>query len=251
MNKQKKKNGNGIGWTDYTFNPIAGCFHGCRWTMPDGSEANCYADDVASGIASLAYPEGFRNHYWKPEKLHEPFDLPRPSKIFLGSMADVMGNWVEEEQIEQVLKTCGEASQHTFQLLTKNAPRLLKFAFPPNVWVGVSIPPTFFSGHQLTMDQQRRMFEKSLQVLEQVKATVRWMSLEPLSWDVAPLMSGHPLQWAVVGAASRGRTFYQPKPEWVSDLLHIFDGGGTPMYMKSNLAWEPRRTDFPKHKKAR
>ena len=93
------------------------------------------------------------------------------------------------------------------------------------------------------------MFEKSLQVLEQVKATVRWMSLEPLSWDVAPLMSGHPLQWAVIGAASRGRTFYQPKSEWVADLLHIFDGGGTPVYMKSNLEWKPRRIDFPKQKK--
>ena len=45
-------------------------------------------------------------------------------------MADLMGNWVQPGQIEQVLNVCALASQHTFQLLTKNAPRLLKFGSP-------------------------------------------------------------------------------------------------------------------------
>jgi protein gp37 len=109
----------------------------------------------------------------------------------------------------------------------------------------VSIPPTYINGKQLSQDQQRWMFEKSLDVLAQVNVPVRWMSLEPLSWDVAPLMQDHPLQWAVIGAASRGRIFYQPKQNWVSDLLNVFDGSGTPVFMKSNLAWTPRRMDMP------
>jgi protein gp37 len=52
MNKQvNRKNGaivsRGIEWTDYTWNPIKGGFHACQWEMPDGSIANCYAEDVA------------------------------------------------------------------------------------------------------------------------------------------------------------------------------------------------------------
>ena len=37
MNKQAKSEiKRGIEWTDYTWNPIGGCQHGCRWEMPDG-----------------------------------------------------------------------------------------------------------------------------------------------------------------------------------------------------------------------
>lgn len=32
MNKQDKGNGRrGIEWTEYTWNPVGGCQHGCRW----------------------------------------------------------------------------------------------------------------------------------------------------------------------------------------------------------------------------
>lgn len=43
MNKQKTAKGRGIEWTDYTWNPVRGCQHGCRWTMPDGTIAKCYS----------------------------------------------------------------------------------------------------------------------------------------------------------------------------------------------------------------
>ena len=53
MNKQEKiKNGKligrGIQWTDFTWNVNAGCFHRCRWAMPDGSVAICYAEEIAN-----------------------------------------------------------------------------------------------------------------------------------------------------------------------------------------------------------
>ncbi|MDL1924295.1 DUF5131 family protein [Chloroflexi bacterium CFX3] len=242
MNKQTMR---GIEWTDYTWNPIGGCKHACRWTMPDGSVAICYAESVAEGVARDAYPHGFKHHYWQPKRLAEPLAVKTPSKIFLDSMSDLMGKWVLDEQIEAVLDVCRRADWHTFQLLTKNAPRLLRFDFPPNVWVGVSAPPSQMLGRTLTHDQQVRMVVRQLEVLDQMRSPVRWMSIEPLSFDIAPLLKDSPLEWAVIGAASNGAKTYQPQAEWVQDLLHVLDRQSIPVFFKGNLQWQPCRSNFP------
>ncbi len=246
MNRQLKSSAKrGIEWTDYTWNPVGGCQHGCRWVMPDGSIAECYAETIAERVANTAYPYGFEHHYWRPEVLQEPLRLARPSRIFLDSMSDLMGHWVGDEEIEQVLEVCRRADWHQFQLLTKNAPRLLQFDFPPNVWVGVSVPPSIMFGKRLSPSQQSRMLTRMLSILHQVKATVRWMSIEPLSFDMAPLLEGANLDWAVIGAATNGKRAYQPKREWVQNVLDVLDAEGVKVFFKGNLKWTPWREEFP------
>lgn len=253
MNKQSP----GIEWTHpfgrpgYTWNPVAGCFHKCRWTMPDNTIAVCYAETTANGVAGNAYQEGFDHHYFKPHKLNEPLKLESPAGIFLDSMSDLMGHWVPDEQIHAVLDMCEKAYWHIFFLLTKNAPRLLKFTFPSNVWVGVSMPPDYFMGRLLDQDKQYRMLDKSLDILNVTRANIRWMSFEPLSWDVAPLLADNaPLEWAVIGAASKGREYYQPNPEHVGGLLQVLDRQEIPVFFKGNLRGNPAtinrwREDYP------
>lgn len=244
MNKQEKnKNGQlvgrGIQWTDYTWNPIGGCMHRCRWTMPDGSEAVCYAETVATKFTH-AYKQGFEYHYWRPGKLDDPLKVKEPSKIFLDSMSDIMGHWVPEDQINQVLGVSRKACWHTFQLLTKNAPRLLNFNFPANVWVGASSPPDYMWGKQLNRKQKTKMLDKTLKTLADVDAPVRWMSIEPLSWDVSELVAANaPLQWVVIGAATNGPKVYQPEPANVSRLLEVFDRQGVPVFFKGNIWGNP------------
>jgi protein gp37 len=253
MNKQHKSPAQrGIEWTDYTWNPVGGCQHACRWQMPDGSVAVCYAETVAERLATSAYPDGFAHHYWRPEILQEPLKVKQPAKIFLDSMSDLMGGWVPDEQVEAVLDICRQAHWHTFQLLTKNAPRLLQFSFPPNVWIGVSAPPSEMLGKRLSHRQQVRMVERQLAVLAQVRVPVRWMSIEPLSFDIAPLLKGAPLEWAVIGAATNGRKTYQPRAEWIENLLALFDQQGVKVFFKGNLAWnaETWREDFPRSEQA-
>lgn len=246
MNKQSKSTGKrGIEWTDYTWNPVGGCQHGCRWVMPDGSLAECYAETVAERIATSAYPHGFEYHYWRPEVLDEPLRLAKPARIFLDSMSDLMGHWVSDEEIEQVLDICRKAPWHQFQLLTKNAPRLLKFRFPSNVWVGVSAPPSIMFGRPLSLGQQAMMLRRMLGVLRQVEVPIRWMSIEPLSFDIASLLAGGNLQWAVIGAATNGATAYQPQREWVANVLDVLDAQGTKVFFKGNLVWNPWREDLP------
>jgi protein gp37 len=210
MNKQQNgRGGRGIEWCDYTWNPVRGCQHGCRWTMPDGTVAECYAETIAERVAQRAYAQGFEHHYWNPNVLDEPLKQKVPSRIFLDSMSDLMGHWVPKEQVEQVLDICRQAHWHTFQLLTKNAPRLKEFDFPPNVWVGVSAPPSIMFGRPLSLDQQTRMLETMLKVLRDIRVPIRWMSIEPLSFDIAPLLVDSNLQWAVIGAATNGAKAYR------------------------------------------
>lgn len=249
MNKQYKKNKDGtysrsIEWTHYygagsgyTWNPIAGCVHDCKWTMPDGNIASCYAGEVADRFHSdKVYPQGFAHHYWNPELLKEPIKHKTPAGIFAGSMSDVFGATVPADQIQQVLDVIEQCPQHVFFLLTKNAPRLDKFSFPANAWVGVSMPPSFMFGKALTPEQKLRYLQRSYESLERIKGGgPTWLSIEPLSWNVAPDLENAPVSWAVIGAASNGRTVYQPEPVWVKDALSVLDSIDCKVFYKGNI----------------
>ncbi len=261
MNEQKAPNG--IEWTrirkpdgtrtrGFTWNVLGGCQHACQWEMPDGKIAECYAKTVAERVAQRAYPDGFEAHYFHPARLKEPLKLKEPAGIFLDSMSDLMGHWVPDEEIHQVLEVCREAPWHTFFLLTKNAPRLLNFEFPDNVWVGVSSPPDWMFGKRLNRQQQTRMLHRSLKVLNEVKAKIRWISAEPLSWDCADIFAEHPnaVQWVVIGAASNGPTEYPPDPATVASLLTVLDEQSIPVFYKGNMrtlqmAMDDWREEFP------
>lgn len=248
------KNGKGIEWTHVpgtvagaSLNPTAGCFHGCLWEMPDGDVAGCYAEGLASRFGNR-YPHGFAHHYWHPDRLLEPAKKKEPHGIFIGSMADVYGHWVEGWQIDAILDMCMEADWHTFLTLTKNPMRMLDFWMSDNVWAGCSLP----GGPLLAERNAHNAMMVYLRYMHDLWATVRWFSFEPLWFDVATtlrnwLESGLslPMEWAVIGAASKGAKLYQPRSEWVQGLLDVCDEHEIPVFMKHNLHWPERRMEFP------
>lgn len=259
MNRQKPPKG--IEWTriqrsdgsvlpGYTWNPTGGCYHGCTWQMPDGSVTECYAKTVAERIARGSYQQGFEHHYWRPHQLNEPLRLREPAGIFVGSMADLFGHWVPREQIDQVLDVMDAAHWHTFQTLSKYPLRLSEFDFPANVWVGVSLP----AGHLMSAKGAARALSAYLRHMEAIEASVRFLSIEPLWFDTAPVLARWlaererlPFEWAIIGAASNGRKLFQPEPAWTQSLLHLLDAQGIPVFFKGNLAWpsEKWRDFFP------
>jgi len=275
LNEQSPDSPNAIHWTriilpngtrlrGFTANPIGGCFHGCQWHMPNGQRAICYAKDTAEGLARSAYSEGFEHHYWRPHILSAFPKLKEPAGIFVGSMADVFGHWVPDDQIEQILQAMADANHHTYFLLTKNAPRLRKFSFPPNVWLGVSVPPDYMyqdedtHPRKLSDHQKYRMLEASLKTLAARDLPVRWVSFEPLSWDVSEIVERHPgaIQWAVIGAASNGPAKYPPDEAHLKALLKVLDDQGVPVNFKGNLKSLPWaaanwREQFPTPKPVR
>lgn len=267
MNKQNPPNA--IEWTrirnpdgtvrpGYTWNPVAGCHHGCRWQMPDGAVAVCYAETVAERVAQKAYPHGFAHTYWHPERLKEPGNLKEPAGIFVDSMSDLMDSKVESGSIQQVIETMRAHPQHVFQVLTKNAPRLLKFEWPDNAWVGVSTPPDWYMGKRLSAAQRLAFFETGIKALRELRyrgVPVTWFSAEPFPTDMALAPSFGRLNywpdWCVIGAASDGATLYAPDLEAVQQEVAALEQRNTTIFFKGNmrcLPWAAQnwRDGFPR-----
>lgn len=263
MNRQNPPKG--IEWTrirdadgtvrpGYTWNPTGGCFHGCTWQMPDGSITECYAKTIAERFTS-GYPHGFERHYWRPHALNAPLKLKESAGIFVGSMADLFGHWAPEAQIRQVLEVMTDADWHIFQTLSKFPIRLPSFnPFPENVWVGVSLP----AGHLMSQSGGARALKAYLRHLRKIEATVRFMSIEPLWFDVAPVFEEWlategelPFEWAIIGAASNGRQVFQPEAAWTGRLVELLDEERVPVFFKGNMEWDYWREGFPPGTSAR
>jgi protein gp37 len=218
----------------------------------------CYAEDLAeNGLAKPGYPNGFEHHYFRPNNIRELTAGTAPLMIFMDSMSDLFGSWVPEEQLTQVLAAMGRAEHITFQSLTKAPGRLMKFAhlFPRNLWVGVSSPPDFMMAANGRVEQfdnlpmrpanpmphgsKVRFLQKALAELKRVKEVsgcTTWMSWEPVSWDMAPYMSAEMMpDWVIIGAASKGRQYYQPDPAHIEPLLELADAAGTAVFYKGNI----------------
>lgn len=245
----------GIEWSriygrrGYTWNPTAGCLHGCTWQMPDGSLTECYAKTQAeSKYVARHYPAGFEAHYWHPDRLDEPLRVKTPSGVFVGSMADLFGHWVPGEQIDRVLSVMRRADWHIFQTLSKYPIRVAETTFPKNVWAGVSLP----AGHTMSESGAVRALKAYLKHMALIRASVRFMSIEPLWFDAADVFETWveyhgklPFEWAIIGAASKGFQYYQPERWWVERLLAVLDRQKIPVFFKGNLDWTPRREQFP------
>ena len=99
-----KTGGRGIQWTDTTIGTVGGCLHDCRWQMPTGEVAICYAKELAeSGVAKQAYPEGFEHHYWRPQALKQLAAGKEPLLIFVDSMSDLFAANVPAEHVKATL----------------------------------------------------------------------------------------------------------------------------------------------------
>lgn len=225
--------------------------HDCMWKMPDGTIAGCYAKSLAeTGVAQSQYPHGFEHHYWRPHVLKQLSAKKTPQLIFVDSMSDMFAHNVPEEQLLQVFDEIRKAPQHVFQSLTKAAPQILKYLkhLPSNLWVGVSSPPDFMMGKELTERQQMQMLERSMEVLRTVReetGNIVWMSAEPISWDLTTVLHNlHPLDWIVIGAASDGPRYFQPDAQHVVRLLDLMDATSTPVFFKGNIEATFEANDF-------
>jgi protein gp37 len=121
--------GEGISWTDQTWNPMRGCSkvsEGCK---------NCYAATMAGRFSGpgepydgLAKPGGF----WTGKvrliatKLPDPIRWTKPRKIFVNSMSDVFHETVSIAEIASVFAVMLVADRHIYQILTKRPERMVQ-----------------------------------------------------------------------------------------------------------------------------
>jgi protein gp37 len=143
-------------------------------------------------------------------------------------MGDLMGDWVPDRWIHQVIEAIWDAPQHTFQLLTKNPARYREFKWPPNVWFGTSI-----DGNGGSMERLAIMRDDDL--LNWGDA-IRFVSFEPLLADV----TAHPefeldgLDWVIVGAQT-GPGADPINLNYVANLGYQVICRRIPFFMKDNV----------------
>jgi protein gp37 len=138
---------------------------------------------------------------------------------FVNSMSDLFHEDVAWSLIEQVFDTMQAAPQHTFQVLTKRAENMRRFAEYwafhhseplPNVWLGVSVE-----------DQPRA--DERIPLLLQTPAAVRFISAEPLLGpvDLDPWLYRVRVRPGLACRAYRG----EPNEEIVPRLDWVIVGG--------------------------
>jgi len=110
------------GTQGYTFNPITGCLNNCSY---------CYGKRIAKRFGDDYMPKYHPDRYIEAEK------LKKPSTIFVGSMGDMFGDWVNPEQFNNI----AFPKRHIYLFLTKNPSGYKRISLPAtnNNWRGITI----------------------------------------------------------------------------------------------------------------
>lgn len=191
-----------IEWTESTWNPVTGCTKistGCK---------NCYAERMAKrlqAMGQLNYRNGFKLTCHR-HVLDLPLHWKKPQMIFVNSMSDLFNKQVPEDFILKIFATMNEASQHTFQILTKRATHLedLSSSLPwsKNIWMGVTV--------------ENSDFKERINSLRRTGAYIKFLSLEPLLGDVG-VLNLEDIDWVIVGGES-GPKARPMKASWVRNI---------------------------------
>ena len=162
--------------------------------------------------------------------------IKKPSTIFVGSMSDIFGEWIETEWIEQILEVVKKCTQHKFLFLTKNPIRYKYFQSNmgayENCWFGY----TQTSGYS----------EQFLEIYDVFDVNHYYISAEPLLGNV--LLLGNE-SWIIIGALNKNGKPCVTKKEWVLSLLKQADSFKIPVFIKDSL-YElypelPKRREVP------
>lgn len=160
-----------IEWTEITWNPVTGCTKlspGCKF---------CYAEVMSKRLKAMGlekYSDGFKIKV-HPDTLTIPFTWKKPRVVFVNSMSDLFHDQVPESFIKAVFEVMNNTPQHTYQVLTKRAERLLEISsrlkWTPNIWMGVSV--------------ENQDYAYRADYLSQTPALTKFLSIEPLIGEVS------------------------------------------------------------------
>ena len=244
---------NPIGWCTKTWNPMTGCTpvsEACEhcWARVQRNRGLQKCPNCA-GRGEVLQFDG-KGYYaccacggsgrwrdfaprFRPDRLDIPLHWRKPQRIFVCSMSDLFHEAFTGGQVASVLNTvwCSHEARlgHTFIVLTKRPERarLLNFAPPPNVWLGV------------TVENQAHADER-IPVLLDTPAAVRFVCCEPFlgpvdlesEWGqgVGDLMIEN-LDWVIVGGEN-GPGARPMQPEWALAIYRQCKAAGVPFWFK-------------------
>lgn len=205
-----------IEWTELTWNPVTGCNKispGCKF---------CYAEVMSKRLNAMGvakYKDGFkiRTH---PETLVIPFGWKKPKIVFVNSMSDLFHDEVPLSYIKAVFAVMNQTPQHTYQVLTKRAERLLavsgQLEWTKNIWMGVSI--------------ENQDYAYRADYLAQSHAKIKFLSIEPLIGEIN-FIDIKSMNWIIVG----GESGHKARPlmrEWVEKIQSMCKSNDVPFFFK-------------------
>lgn len=244
-----------IEWTEDTWNPVTGCSRvseGCR---------HCYAERMAKRLQAMGQPQyqGVvdKNGRWTGQinfvesALEIPLKRKKPTMWFVNSMSDLFHPGIHVKQLTDIFEVMARTPQHTYQILTKRAERLMPLMdsigigvanrlgkqkepgfWPlPNVWLGVSVE------NQAAADER-------IPFLIQAPAAVRFLSCEPLLGPVRTLKyliyGAHKweqnIHWVIVGGES-GPGARPMHPDWARGIRDQCQAAGVKFFFKQWGGW--------------
>lgn len=253
-------NKTGIGYLDFTWNPVTGCTYGCP---------ECWARATAARMAmnpklSTELRECYRTFTptLHPERLGEPAKLKRPSVVGVGFMGDLceeaFKKWRKGQpsMVYEVLKAAATSPQHTYVFLTKRAARLAEIC--ENYRASAEIPLNWYMG--VTVRNQEEMDAATPHLIAIDKAGWKtWLSVEPMQsevgilfdppefWRDNYLLTGelpeHPLCGVVLGGQS-GPNALPLNLDWVRVVEKQCDAAGVPFAFKQGAGRNPQQWPF-------
>jgi protein gp37 len=234
-----------IEWTDKVWNPVTGCSK-----ISPGCD-NCYAYSMSKRFCKewgLSADDPFKVTI-HPDRLNQPINWKKPSKIFVCSMADLFHDDVPTEFISDVFRVMEQAKQHTFLILTKRPERMRQLIngvvtgweteHRKHIWLGVTA-------------ENQEQANKRIPVLLQIPAAVRFVSVEPMlgTVDINQYLPHNPrlfsernghkgfLDWVICGGES-GPGARPMHPDWVRNLRDQCQTAGVPYFFKQWGEWLP------------
>lgn len=192
-----------IEWTEYSWNPIAGCTKcspGCKFCYAERmayrqyymADARCNKNRSQRNlVTAMAYGKAInkKTRKWTGEigtnrwMLNDPLHWRKPRMIFVCSMSDLFHPKVPFEFIDKVFTQIIACQRHVFQILTKRPARMLEWSeqytatknhfrhVTKNAWFGVSV------------STQAEADEK-IPILLQIPAAVKFVSIEPMLEEI-------------------------------------------------------------------
>ncbi|MBW7995341.1 MAG: DUF5131 family protein [Candidatus Glassbacteria bacterium] len=236
----RKRKHNAIGWCHETRNPITGCDKWCSY---------CYVARDDQPKMKFFWPKGYkpteaekearRQEIMKPTfhpdqlaKMKKELATTEPSRVFVGSCADMFGNWIKPGadvspvHVLQVLEVCAGLPQHRFLFLTKNPVGYAQYEFPENCWCGTSV-----TGERKTNDR--------IKVLMDSVPERRFVSIEPFVGGVLPVDAFH-ADWIIVGGLT-GKNPQKPNDSLMWAVVELSKEWGKPVFIKDNAGNGPQQ----------
>lgn len=210
-----------IEWTEATWNPTTGCDKvsaGCKF---------CYAETMAKRLKAMGTP-GYENGFkfsLMPNRLELPLNIKRPTKFFVNSMSDLFHEKMPYEYLDKIFSIIQQTPRHNYQILTKRENVLNDYFktrnLPENVWLGVTV--------------ESAKFKNRIDILREIPANIKFLSIEPLIEDVGDLDLTN-IDWVIVGGES-GSKARPMDPNWAIKIQKQCDEQNVKFFFKQWGTW--------------